>query len=35
VHAGGGAGMFSVVIGGWVGGAAGSQPVTREVTPWL
>jgi hypothetical protein len=31
VHAGGGAGMFSAVIGGWVGGAAGSTPVTREV----
>ncbi|MDN5930723.1 MAG: hypothetical protein L0I24_06635, partial [Pseudonocardia sp.] len=31
VHAGGGAGMFSAVIGGWVGGTAGSTPVTREV----
>jgi hypothetical protein len=31
VHAGGGAGMFSAVIGGWVNGEAGSQPVTREV----
>ena len=35
VHAGGAAGMFSVVIGGWVGGPGGSQPVTKEVTPWL
>ena len=34
VHAGGGAGMFSTVIGGWVGGPGGSQPVTREVDPW-
>ena len=33
VHAGGGAGLFSAIIGGWVNGAAGSQPVTREVTP--
>ncbi|GAA5144800.1 hypothetical protein GCM10023321_01750 [Pseudonocardia eucalypti] len=33
VHAGGGAGMFSTVIGGWVGGPGGSQPVTREVAP--
>jgi len=31
VHAGGKAGMFSAVIGGWVRGAAGSQPVTRLV----
>jgi hypothetical protein len=30
-HAGGGAGLFSEIIGGWVGGATGSQPVTREV----
>jgi hypothetical protein len=33
VHAGGGAGMFSSVIGGWVGGPGGSTPVTREVRP--
>jgi hypothetical protein len=33
VHAGGGAGLFSAIIGGWVNGAAGSQPVTREVRP--
>jgi len=31
VHAGGGAGMFSAVIGGWVNGETGSMPVTREV----
>jgi hypothetical protein len=34
VHAGGGAGMFSAVIGGWVGGPGGSRPVTREVDTW-
>ena len=33
VHAGGGAGLFSAVIGGWVRGDIGSQPVTREVVP--
>jgi hypothetical protein len=31
VHAGGKAGLFSAVIGGWVRGAIGSNPVTREV----
>ena len=31
VHAGGGAGLFSAVIGGWVRGPMGSVPVTREV----
>jgi len=31
VHAGGGAGLFSAIIGGWANGAIGSQPVTREV----
>jgi hypothetical protein len=31
VHAGGGAGLFSAMIGGWANGATGSQPVTREV----
>jgi hypothetical protein len=31
VHAGGTAGKFSAIIGGWASGAAGSQPVTREV----
>lgn len=31
VHAGGGAGLFSAIIGGWANGAVGSQPVTRQV----
>jgi hypothetical protein len=31
VHAGGTAGMFSAVIGGWVRGELGSNPVSREV----
>ena len=31
VHAGGGAGLFSAIIGGWANGATGSQPVTREI----
>lgn len=31
VHAGGGAGLFSALLPGWVGGAAGSQPVTRVI----
>ena len=31
VHAGGSAGLFSALIGGWKNGPAGSQPVTREV----
>jgi hypothetical protein len=34
VHAGGGAGLFSSIIGGWVTGETGSQPVTVEVAPW-
>jgi hypothetical protein len=33
VHAGGGAGLFSAIIGGWINGPGGSQPVTREVQP--
>jgi hypothetical protein len=33
VHAGGTAGLFSAVIGGWVAGSVGSEPVTREVRP--
>jgi hypothetical protein len=33
VRAGGEAGMFSAIIGGWSGGPGGSRPVTREV-PW-
>jgi hypothetical protein len=32
-HAGGGAGLFSAIIGGWINGPGGSQPVTREVQP--
>lgn len=31
VHAGGTAGLFSAIIGGWASGAVGSEPVTREV----
>lgn len=31
MHAGGDAGLFSAVIGGWVNGEMGSQPVTRMV----
>lgn len=31
VHAGGGAGLFSAIIGGWASGAVGSEPVTQEV----
>jgi hypothetical protein len=31
VHAGGSAGLFSTIIGGWIG-RGGSRPVTREVT---
>ena len=31
VHCGSPAGLFSVMIGGWVNGETGSQPVTREV----
>ena len=31
VHAGGGAGLFSAVIGGWANGEIGSQPVSRRV----
>ena len=32
VHAGGTAGLFSTVIGGWISGAGGSEPVTEEIT---
>lgn len=32
-HAGGGAGLFSAIIAGWVNGTVGSTPVTREVRP--
>ncbi len=31
VHCGGGAGLFSAVIGGWANGAVGSAPVWREI----
>ena len=33
VHAGGPTGLFSAIIGGWVNGAAGSDPVTKVVKP--
>src|SRR4051794_5036524 len=31
VYAGGGAGLFSAVIGGWANGDTGSKPVTKEI----
>lgn len=31
VHAGGGAGLFSAVIGGWANGRTGSHHITREI----
>ena len=31
VHAGGGAGLFSAIIGSWVTGPGGSEPVTRTI----
>ncbi|MCJ7437786.1 MAG: thioredoxin [Acidimicrobiia bacterium] len=31
VHVGGGAGLFSAIIGGWLSGATGSDPVTRPI----
>jgi hypothetical protein len=33
-YAGGNAGLFSMVYGGWVAGELGSNPVTRSVEPW-
>jgi len=33
VHCGGGAGLFSSIIGGWVNSEIGSQPVIREIQP--
>jgi hypothetical protein len=33
VHCGGGAGLFSAIIGGWVNGDIGSTPVCVEITP--
>lgn len=35
MHCGGGAGLFSAIIGGWAGGQVGSQPVIREIAPWM
>ncbi len=32
-HAGGGAGLFSAVLGGWVNGEEGSDPVTAPIRP--
>lgn len=32
VHAGGPAGLFSAIVGGWVNGASGSDPVTKVVS---
>ena len=32
VHAGGGAGLFSTIIGGWANGETGSQPTTKEIS---
>ncbi|MCE2511679.1 MAG: thioredoxin [Acidimicrobiia bacterium] len=32
-HAGGAAGLFSAIVGGWANGPRGSDPVTREITP--
>jgi len=31
VHCGGGAGLFSMMIGGWASGAIGSEPVLKEI----
>lgn len=31
IHAGGDAGLFSAVLGGWVGGPMGSEPITRPI----
>ncbi len=31
VHCGGGAGLFSAIIGGWAAGQIGSEPVTKEI----
>ncbi len=33
VHCGGGAGLFSTIIGGWAGGDIGSRPVTQPIEP--
>jgi hypothetical protein len=34
VHAGGDAGLFSMLAGTWISGERGSTPVTRRVDPW-
>ena len=34
-YAGGDAGLFSMVFGGWVSGEIGSTPVTRSIDPWI
>jgi hypothetical protein len=34
-YAGGDAGLFSMVFGGWAAGEIGSAPVTRSIQPWL
>ena len=34
VHAGGDAGLFSMVFGSWAAGEIGSAPVTAEVDAW-
>ncbi len=33
VHAGGDAGLFSALLGGWVGGSKGSIPVAQKIAP--
>jgi hypothetical protein len=33
VHCGGGAGLFSAIIGGWANGEIGSRPVLRRIRP--
>lgn len=33
VHCGGGAGLFSAIIGGWASGPRGSEPVVQEIRP--
>ncbi len=33
VHAGGSAGLFSAILGGWINGETGTQPVTVEIRP--
>ena len=34
-YAGGEAGLFSMVFGGWAAGEIGSTPVTRSIQPWV